>query len=330
MLKVSLDIVPTLSAGMFSLGNATDKIKSLLVDGQIGLVSPKQSVSEKPKSALDVSNKKLVNILATFFTNESVKERIGSITPYVDNIKGCQLNDGNYCDHNLRTRDGNLGAVRVCWHHDLMIDDNPNIYIEQAYENAVRHGLQRVSVQLHGHVTHVTTVDLCWWAVRNDVYEHLPNSIINTQFKREETSKRLGVRGSKDTNARYTELETPREELKRLSKPVRTLTVDDDPPARYFRRPKAQRWESAKYLAYVRRLPCRCCGKEAGIAHHLIGHGEGKMGAKASDLFVIPLCNEHHQLLHKDVNAWESQYGDQLWHMKEVQKQALEVYGAIA
>ena len=36
------------------------------------------------------------------------------------------------------------------------------------------------------------------------------------------------------------------------------------------------------------------------------------MGTKAHDLFVIPLCREHHDALHADLVAFEAKYGDQL------------------
>ncbi|HAY4423136.1 TPA: DUF968 domain-containing protein [Escherichia coli] len=46
--------------------------------------------------------------------------------------------------------------------------------------------------------------------------------------------------------------------------------------------------------------------------HHLIGHGQGGMGTKAHDLFVLPLCRKHHDELHADTVAFEEKYGSQL------------------
>ncbi|WP_233357568.1 DUF968 domain-containing protein, partial [Vibrio cholerae] len=65
------------------------------------------------------------------------------------------------------------------------------------------------------------------------------------------------------------------------------LTVDDEPPAMFMARPKEITWHSEKYLKFVRSLPCVNTGKTEGVvAHHLIGHGEGKMGGKTHDLFT--------------------------------------------
>ncbi|HBC3457112.1 TPA: DUF968 domain-containing protein [Vibrio parahaemolyticus] len=322
MLKVSLDVVPTLNAALIPLSPNKEAIQSLLVDGKIGLVSPNQRLATKTVGGLSSDDLSLV----AFFAHEEVQLLIGRTARYVDTISECQLKDDGYCNHNLKTRVTGEGAIRLCWHHDNMADDSHKAF-SIARKNTVRHGLIVVSRQLHGEVRRITDVDLCWWAVRNDVYPLLPLTVLDRQFKREEGSKRVGVLGSVDTDARYV-FESQCDQLKRLAKPVLKLVIDDDPPAMYLRKPKPIRWESDKYLSFVRKLPCRVCGKTAGIAHHLIGHGEGKMGSKSSDMFTIPLCHEHHQNLHLDMNAWEDQHGDQLWHVKETINRAL-VVGAI-
>ncbi|MDG2639217.1 DUF968 domain-containing protein [Vibrio parahaemolyticus] len=322
MLKVSLDVVPTLNAALIPLSPNKEAIQRLLVDGKIGLVSPNQRLATKTVGGLSSDDLSLV----AFFAHEEVQLLIGRTARYVDTISECQLKDDGYCNHNLKTRVTGEGAIRLCWHHDNMADDSHQAF-SIARKNTVRHGLMVVSRQLHGEVRRITDVDLCWWAVRNDVYSLLPQSVLDRQFKREEGSKRVGVLGNVDTDARYV-FETQCDQLKRLVKPVLKLVIDDDPPAMYLRKPKPIRWESEKYLSFVRKLPCRVCGKTAGIAHHLIGHGEGKMGSKSSDMFTIPLCHVHHQNLHLDMNAWEGQHGDQLWHVKETINRAL-VVGAI-
>lgn len=45
-------------------------------------------------------------------------------------------------------------------------------------------------------------------------------------------------------------------------------------------------------------------------------------------MFSFLLCNEHNQELHCDMDSWERQLGDQLWHVKETISKTLEV-GAI-
>ncbi|MTC72317.1 DUF968 domain-containing protein [Providencia sp. wls1914] len=104
------------------------------------------------------------------------------------------------------------------------------------------------------------------------------------------------------------------DELKDIEeiKQVLDLAVDPEPPASFMKFPKLQRWESVRYLQWVKSQPCCVCGATADDAHHIIGHGQGGIGTKAHDLFTIPLCRVHHSELHKDPKQWEQENGSQL------------------
>lgn len=62
---------------------------------------------------------------------------------------------------------------------------------------------------------------------------------------------------------------------------------------------KHKPWRSKRYLTWIRTLPCACCGATPSDAHHIIGYG-GTMGGKPSDLFCMPLCRIHHQMVHEN------------------------------
>ncbi|MCL7000726.1 DUF968 domain-containing protein [Escherichia coli] len=96
------------------------------------------------------------------------------------------------------------------------------------------------------------------------------------------------------------------------AKKVLALKVDPESPESFMLRPKRRRWVNEKYTRWVKTQPCACCGKPADDPHHLIGHGQGGMGTKAHDLFVLPLCRKHHDELHADTVAFEEKYGSQL------------------
>ena len=71
-----------------------------------------------------------------------------------------------------------------------------------------------------------------------------------------------------------------------------------------------KRYRNAKYLSWVRSLPCSLCGGEAGQAHHLIGlGGMSGMGLKASDVYVMPICGTCHNDMHTKPELWPSQWG---------------------
>lgn len=75
------------------------------------------------------------------------------------------------------------------------------------------------------------------------------------------------------------------------------------------REPKRRPGDSKKHLGWVRKLPCVCCypfpydlpddAERAGEAHHLVDitpYGPQKGTAlKNEDVWVIPLCPEHHR-----------------------------------
>ncbi|HDP0319389.1 TPA: DUF968 domain-containing protein [Salmonella enterica subsp. enterica serovar Concord] len=95
-------------------------------------------------------------------------------------------------------------------------------------------------------------------------------------------------------------------------RPVLTLSIDDDPPAGYMKKPRSIRLALPEYTQWVKRQPCCGCGHPADDPHHIIGHGFGGTGIKACDLLVIPLCRVCHDALHSDMKAWEVQNGSQL------------------
>ena len=86
-----------------------------------------------------------------------------------------------------------------------------------------------------------------------------------------------------------------------------------------------QRVKSKRYLDYVRSLPCVITGKDYVHAHHLIGHGEGGMGLKSSDLLAFPLCPELHDELHRQGwKAWEEVHGSQWRFVAKTLHDAME------
>jgi hypothetical protein len=72
--------------------------------------------------------------------------------------------------------------------------------------------------------------------------------------------------------------------------------------------PKPRRFASESYLEYVRSRPCIVCAAPAD-PHHLIARGAG-----GSDLTCVPLCREHHTMVHSMPQAaLESRWGLSLW-----------------
>lgn len=90
-------------------------------------------------------------------------------------------------------------------------------------------------------------------------------------------------------------------------------------------RPERSTAAAKRYMARVAQLPCICCGRFAVVLHHPI-HGRFSQ-SKASDLDVIPMCDQHHRDLHDRPRLWRATYGDDADYVAPVRK-AVEAIAA--
>ncbi|WP_027697226.1 DUF968 domain-containing protein [Vibrio litoralis] len=282
----------------------------------------------------DSSSKSLVDDerLLEFFLHAEVQKRLGSFYHWLERVPHCQLSDGEFCDKNLTFLDCKHGAVRLCWHHDnqerVKLSEKTRV---TAKSNVLVWGVGAVARSLSLGSNHCLTLpELCWWAVQNNLYEYLPQSIVDQMFG---VKPKARVEVLTHRREGGPDVFDSKETLREYVKPVKQLAVDDSPAAMHMKRPKQLTWRSEKYLKFVRSLPCCATGRVGSdsdpvVAHHLIGHGEGKMGGKAHDFFVMPMLASVHQEFHHDPKAWEAKHGSQLFFVKQTLKKALDV-GAI-
>ena len=75
--------------------------------------------------------------------------------------------------------------------------------------------------------------------------------------------------------------------------------------------PKETRIRDRDHLGFVARQPCLVCGRRPAQAHHLKFAQPRSMSLKVSDEYTVPLCNGHHDALHKsgDERAWWARHG---------------------
>ena len=69
---------------------------------------------------------------------------------------------------------------------------------------------------------------------------------------------------------------------------------------------KPVRVRNKAHLIFVASQPCLVCQRLPSDAHHLKFAQPRALGRKVSDEFVVPLCRDHHQQLHRHGNelAW--------------------------
>jgi len=171
--------------------------------------------------------------------------------------------------------------------------------------------IRMVCSQLGLHGEHQLTLpELCWWASLNDLIDLIPEAPARRVL-------RMPVRiiSGELKESHIAPERQPKQVIQQAAEQVKkiiTLVADPESPESFMRRPKRKRWESQKYTQWVKAQKCACCANPADDPHHIIGHGQGGMGTKAHDLFVIPLCRAHHDELHRDPKLFESNYGSQI------------------
>jgi hypothetical protein len=75
--------------------------------------------------------------------------------------------------------------------------------------------------------------------------------------------------------------------------------------------PKEKRIRDKAHVAFVAKEPCLVCGRKPAQAHHIRFAQPRALGLKVSDEFTVPLCNGHHDSLHRtgDERAWWARNG---------------------
>lgn len=290
--------------------------------------------------------------LQSFFSDSRVINAAGGqegLKTWVGRMPDCQCADGDHV-RNLttsQTQDG--GAVRLCHacdntHYMKGYRDLSGVITRNRAEWIVDYA--RMSLRLdRDH--QVTLPELFCWAVLRGVTDAIPTNVIRRFASLPEDEVLTGTIKEADINpwqlsarqlvekkagegiaATPPDIYTVSNDKNLIKdsglnemlnetaagrvKPVLVLAANDDPPAGYMRKPKMQRLELPEYTRWVKRQPCCGCGNASDDPHHIIDHGFGGTGTRACDLLVIPLCRVCHDMLHKNVKAWEEQNGSQL------------------
>jgi hypothetical protein len=91
----------------------------------------------------------------------------------------------------------------------------------------------------------------------------------------------------------------------------RLRAIGGSPPRSSLLIPKETRIRDRDHLAFVARQPCLVCGRRQAQAHHLKFAQPRAMSMKVSDEYTVPLCNGHHDALHRtgDERAWWARHG---------------------
>lgn len=282
--------------------------------GRMLIENEPERLSDLPSGEIPPADQPLAEdpALSSVFTNEVVLRRAGGLTGLEDWLlreNSCQWPHESWHAGNITTMRHTPGVIRLCWHCDNLLRDQQSSAVESiALANCAAYILTAVRRELGFDDTHALTLpELCWWLARNGLADAIPETAARQVLRLPKP-----VIQSVTREADLVPTRGPSEIVQETAKKILALRIDPETPESFMLRPKRRRWENPTYTRWVKAQRCACCNNPADDPHHVIGHGQGGMGTKAHDLFVIPLCRAHHDELHRDPVAFEAKYGSQL------------------
>ena len=310
LLKPGKELMSLFNSGHRVLIEPEPKNMAGLVSGRVP--DARQALAEDP-------------LLVSFFTGEKVIKAAGGINSLeswlLKQVKHCQWPHTDYHFRELTTMRHEPGAIAVCWACDNKLRDHFTSQLEAiAKKNTVAWVIDSILHDLgHNRDRELSIAELCWWAIDRGISDAVTSEIARQVFRikpevHRGTHKESDTEPSIPASDIFRDRVDPyinREPPAPKQKPIVTLAVDPESPQTLFARPKRIRWESAKYLKWVKTQPCTCCGNPSDDAHHLIGWGQGGIGTKAHDILTLPLCRKHHDELHRDMQTFEQKHGTQ-------------------
>ncbi|MEH4624825.1 DUF968 domain-containing protein [Phytobacter diazotrophicus] len=282
--------------------------------GRMLIENEPERLSDLPSGEIPPAEQPLAEdpALHSVFVNEAVLRRAGGLSGLEDWLlreNSCQWSHESWHAENITTMRHAPGVIRLCWHCDNLLRDQHSSALESiALANCAAYILTAVRRELGFDDTHALTLpELCWWLARNGLADAIPETAARQILRLPKPVIQSVTRESDLVPTRG-----PSEIVQETAKRILALRVDPETPESFMLRPKRRRWENPTYTRWVKAQRCACCNNPADDPHHVIGHGQGGMGTKAHDLFVLPLCRAHHDELHRDPVAFEAKYGSQL------------------
>lgn len=318
------EVAPMSGVVLFRPGN---ELLWLFRRGRVVIETPSEAIQHLPSGLIPEAHQPLTDDVSMreLFLNERVIQRAGGLSgldSWLERKFECQWPHNEWHSKDFTVMRHAPGSIRLCWGCDNQLREQTTERLAGiAMQNLVKWLLERVNIMLGFGADHTLTLpEFCWWMVRNDLADLIPESLA-TQALRIKPESHSSVMRESEIVPSLPATEILQEKVKKIV----SVKVDPESPESFMLRPKRRRWENDKYTRWVKSQQCSCCNNPADDPHHLIGHGQGGMGTKAHDLFVIPLCRAHHDELHADPVAFEAKYGDQLVLLFRFLDRALEI-----
>ncbi len=174
------EIAPRMGIVLFRPGS---ELMPLFMQGRVLLEPEPERYSSFASGAVPAASQPLADdpAVRTVFRNEAVIRRAGGVEcleSWLLREKGCQWPHSDWHSENMTTMRHAPGAIRLCWHCDNQLRDQFTERLESmATDNCARWVLSVVRRDLGFDDSHVVTMpELCWWLIRNDLADALPES----------------------------------------------------------------------------------------------------------------------------------------------------------
>ncbi|EBG0681796.1 DUF968 domain-containing protein, partial [Salmonella enterica subsp. enterica serovar Typhimurium] len=174
------EIAPRMGVVLFRPGS---ELMPLFMQGRVLLEPEPEQFSSFACGAVPAVSQPLADDPAVrdVFCNESVIYRAGgldSLESWLLRGNGCQWPHSDWHSEQMTTMRHAPGAIRLCWHCDNLLREQFTERLKSiAVENTTKWVLSVVCRDLGFDDMHAVTLpELCWWMVRNNLAEVLPES----------------------------------------------------------------------------------------------------------------------------------------------------------
>ncbi len=174
------EIAPRMGIVLFRPGS---ELMPLFMQGRVLLEPEPERYSSFASGAVPAASQPLADdpAVRAVFRNEAVIRRAGGVEcleSWLLREKGCQWPHSDWHSENMTTMRHAPGAIRLCWHCDNQLREQFTERLESmATDNCARWVLSVVRRDLGFDDSHVVTMpELCWWLIRNDLADALPES----------------------------------------------------------------------------------------------------------------------------------------------------------
>ena len=140
-------------------------------------------------------------VMRQVFGNERVIQRAGglpSLEQWLSSRFECQWPHSSWHDKNFTTMRHEPGSIRLCWHCDhILSGQHTDQLADIAAGNLVSWILEVIRRDSGFPESHILTLpELCWWMVRNDLADVIPESVAHKGLRLPDEKVRSVMRES--------------------------------------------------------------------------------------------------------------------------------------